>query len=106
MSPALLRASLIGLALSAAATAAAAQETVHFTSLDGATNLIYRAWARALVVQGYVALVVDSATPRGFGQTCTRGSENTVMNRDRPRDAFAALQYLQAQPFVQADRIG
>jgi dienelactone hydrolase len=67
---------------------------------------IFRAWSRALVVQGYVVLTVDSATPRGFGQTCTRGPENTVMWRDRPKDAFAALQYLQAQPFVAPDRIG
>ena len=28
------------------------------------------------------------------------------MWRDRPRDAYAALQYLQGHPFVQADRIG
>src|SRR5450631_1687206 len=135
-----LRASLIGLLLSAVATTAVAQQAVQFTSLDGTTNLtaylarpegdtprpalvlmhgcsgllgskgqilgLYRAWARALVVQGYVALTVDSAAPRGFGQTCTRGPENTVMNRDRPKDAFAALQYLQAQPFVSPDRIG
>ena len=140
MSLSLLRASLLGLALSAVATIGVAQEAVQFTSLDGATRLtaylsrpmadtprpalvlmhgcsglldgkgrilgLYRAWARALVVQGYVALTVDSATPRGFGQTCTRGPENTVMNRDRPKDAFAALQYLQAQNFVRPDRIG
>jgi len=140
MSVSLLRASLLGLALSAVATMAVAQEAVQFTSLDGTTRLtahlarpagytprpalvlmhgcsglldgkgrilgLYRAWMRALVVQGYVVLTVDSATPRGFGQSCTRGPENTVMWRDRPRDAFAALQYLQAQPFVAADRIG
>jgi dienelactone hydrolase len=131
---------LIGLALSAAATAAIAQQAVNFRSLDGATNLtahlsrpegdaprpalvllhgcsgllnakgqilpIYRAWMRALVVQGYVALAVDSASPRGFGQTCSASPERTTMWRDRPRDAYAALQYLQAQPFVQAGRIG
>ena len=28
------------------------------------------------------------------------------MWRDRPKDAYAALQYLQAQPFVRGDRIG
>jgi dienelactone hydrolase len=67
---------------------------------------IYQAWMRALVVQGYVVLAVDSATPRGFGQTCTAGPDRLTMSRDRPRDAYAALQYLQAQPFVQADRIG
>jgi dienelactone hydrolase len=131
---------LIALVLSAAATAAAAQEAVHFASLDGTTNLtaylsrpegdaprpalvmmhgcsglltrsgrimpIYRSWMRALVVQGYSVLAVDSATPRGFGQTCSAGPERIAMWRDRPKDAYAALQYLQAQPFVQGDRIG
>ena len=65
--------------------------------LDGRGRIfaIYRAWARALVVQGYVALVVDSATPRGFGQTCSAGSDRITMSRDRSRDAYAALQYLQ-----------
>ena len=67
---------------------------------------LYRAWARALVVQGYVTLTVDSANPRGFGQTCSAGPERITMSRDRPKDAYAALQYLQAQPFVKGDRIG
>jgi dienelactone hydrolase len=131
---------LIALALSAAAVAASAQQSVNFTSLDGTTNLtahlsrpegdaprpalvlmhgcsgllnakgrilpIYQAWMRALVVQGYVVLAVDSATPRGFGQTCSASPNRTTMWRDRPKDAYAALQYLQTKPFVQADRIG
>jgi dienelactone hydrolase len=139
MSLSLLRTLLIALALSAA-TPAAAQQAVNFTSLDGATNLtaylsrpegdaprpalvlmhgcsglvnskgrimgLYRAWMRALVVQGYSVLAVDSATPRGFGQTCSAGPARTTMWRDRPKDAYAALQYLQAQSFVQGDRIG
>ena len=67
---------------------------------------LYQSWARALVVQGYVALVVDSAASRGFGQTCSAGPDRITMWRDRPSDAYAALQYLQAQPFVQADRVG
>jgi dienelactone hydrolase len=76
--------------------------------LDGKGRIfpLYRLWARSLVVQGYVALVVDSATPRGFGQTCSAGPARATMVRDRPRDAYAALQYLQAQPFVQKDRVG
>jgi dienelactone hydrolase len=67
---------------------------------------LYRAWMRALVIQGYSVLAVDSATSRGFGQTCSAGEARTTMWRDRPKDAYAALQYLQAQSFVQADRIG
>jgi dienelactone hydrolase len=136
----MLRSALLALTLSAAATVAVAQETVHFTSLDGTTNLtaylrrpegdaprpalvlmhgcsglfnrngrifpLYQAWMRAPVVQGYVALTVDSASPRGFGHTCTAGPERATMWRDRSKDAFAALQYLQARPFVRADRVG
>jgi dienelactone hydrolase len=72
----------------------------------GGILAMYRAWMRALVVQGYVVLAVDSAAPRGFGQTCSAGPDRITMWRDRPKDAYAALQYLQAQPFVQADRVG
>jgi dienelactone hydrolase len=67
---------------------------------------IYRAWMRALVVQGYAVLAVDSASSRGFGQTCSASPDRITMWRDRPKDAYAALQYLQAQPFVRADRVG
>ena len=67
---------------------------------------LYRAWARALVVQGYATLTVDSASSRGFGQTCSATPDRITMWRDRPKDAYAALQYLQAQPFVTANRVG
>lgn len=137
---AFLPASLLALGLSVAATAAAAQQTVNFASLDGKTNLtahlsrpagdaprpalvlmqgcsgllnakgriipLYQAWTRALVVQGYTVLAVDSAASQGFGQTCSAGLDRITMWRDRPSDAYAALQYLQAQPFVQAERVG
>jgi len=66
---------------------------------------IYRAWARTLLEKGYVVLVVDSAKSRGFGQTCSAGEGRRTMWRDRPKDDYAALQYLQAQPFVRADRV-
>jgi dienelactone hydrolase len=135
---------LIVVALSVVAGGAAAQETVHFSSLDGSTNLtallyrplntpgadaphpalvllhgcaglinklghitpVYRAWTRTLLAKNYVVLVVDSATSRSFGQTCSPGPDRNTMWRDRPRDAYAALQYLQAQPFVQGDHVG
>jgi dienelactone hydrolase len=67
---------------------------------------LYRAWMRALFAKGYDVLTVDSAASRGFGQTCTAGPDRITMHRDRPSDAYAALAYLQAQPFVQADRVG
>jgi dienelactone hydrolase len=50
-------------------------------------------------------LVVDSATPRGFGQTCSPGEAANTAWQERPKDAYAALLFLQEQPFVQADRV-
>jgi dienelactone hydrolase len=67
---------------------------------------LYRAWMRALFAAGHDVLAVDSAASRGFGQTCSAGPDRITMWRDRPSDAYAALQYLRAQPFVQPDRVG
>jgi dienelactone hydrolase len=50
--------------------------------------------------------MVDSATSRGFGQTCTSGEARQRMWAERPSDAYAALAYLQQQSFVRFDRIG
>ena len=72
---------------------------------EGRIFPIYRAWMRALFAKGYDVLTVDSAASRGFGQTCTAGPDRITMWRDRPKDAYAALQYLQAQPLVRPDRI-
>lgn len=72
---------------------------------NGRFRPIYRVWARTFLDKGYVVLVVDSATSRGFGETCSRSEARRTMWRDRPKDAYAALQYLQAQPFVKADRV-
>jgi dienelactone hydrolase len=66
---------------------------------------LYRAWARSFLEKGYVVLVVDSARSRGFGETCSAGEARRTMWRDRPKDAYAALQYLQAQSFVRGSNI-
>ena len=66
---------------------------------------IFRAWMRALFAKGYDVFIVDSAASRGFGQTCSPGPNRITMWRDRPKDAYAALAYLQAQPAVAADRV-
>jgi dienelactone hydrolase len=74
--------------------------------VGGAMLPIYRVWARLFATRGYLALVLDSAGSRGFGETCTRRPERLTMFAERPKDAYAALQYLRAQPTVRADRIG
>ena len=66
---------------------------------------MYRAWAREFLKAGYVVLVVDSAKSRGFGETCSASEARKVMWRDRPKDAYAALGFLQAKPYVKPDRI-
>ena len=64
------------------------------------------AWARWLADRGYVAFVVDSFGPRNGPADCkddsTPGGTPYTARFD---DAVGALRYLQAQPFVNPDRV-
>lgn len=64
----------------------------------------YTAWLQG---QGFHVLVVDSLTPRGERELCTQkvGGRKVTMAQRRP-DALAALQWLAAQPDVDARRLG
>ncbi len=64
----------------------------------------YRDWARRLVNWGYVALLVDSFTPRGHRSVCNQG--RLVPPETRAEDAFAAKAWLATQPYVRPERIG
>ena len=68
-------------------------------------------WGESWSALGYVAVLVDSFTPRGFPTGFERGTiderpeavnEVTV----RPLDAYGALAYLRPRPDVAPDRIG
>jgi dienelactone hydrolase len=64
-------------------------------------------WAKRLQGFGYVILFPDSLTPRGVQEICTRKDIGGAMPfRERPRDAYGALRWLQSQPSVRKDRIG
>jgi len=66
-------------------------------------------WARELVAQGYVVLVPDSFTPRGFpdGVCTVPGAESRAVNGIvRASDAHAALAALQALPDVDGRHVG
>ena len=72
----------------------------------GVANL-YREWGDRLVAAGYVALLVDSFTPRGAAQNeCGLGTASVSVVNARPVDAYAALQFLASKPFVSANRVG
>jgi dienelactone hydrolase len=55
---------------------------------------------------GYVVLHVDSFTPRGLREICTVSGRTIQSRRERARDAYGALVFLQGQPFVRHERIG
>src|SRR5258708_1476171 len=72
---------------------------------SGRITPLYRAWATELANRGYVVLLVDSFDVRQHGEMCSIQRFDANLYRKRPRDAYAALQYLQSQPFVRGDRI-
>ncbi|HET8575870.1 MAG TPA: dienelactone hydrolase family protein [Methylomirabilota bacterium] len=61
-------------------------------------------WAHWLADRGYVVLVVDSFGPREVKGDCRSGPGEPPITA-RFDDAFGALRYLQAQPFVIAGRV-
>jgi dienelactone hydrolase len=66
-------------------------------------------WATELVGRGYVVLMPDSFTTRGFpAGVCTNPSprRSDVGPSRRVRDAHAALAHLRTLPFVDGSRVG
>jgi dienelactone hydrolase len=67
----------------------------------------YTALAARLNALGIHALVLDSLTPRGETELCTRRLDTRqVKQPQRRRDALGALQWLAAQPRVDATKLG
>jgi len=66
-------------------------------------------WARELLGRGYVVLIPDSFTTRGFADgVCTVASTRgiDVSPERRARDAYAALAHLRALSYVDGSRVG
>jgi dienelactone hydrolase len=72
---------------------------------SGATLPSAFAWAYLLMNRGYTVLMVDSLGSRHHGEMCSIGGFDLGIYHNRPKDAYGALAYLQAQDDVRADRI-
>jgi dienelactone hydrolase len=77
-----------------------------FMRASGAIEPGERDWAGELTRRGYGVLMVDSFGPRDRGEMCSQRGFGLELYRKRPRDAYGALSFLQAQPFVRPDRVG
>lgn len=75
-------------------------------SSQGDLTPSYRRWAELLTEAGYVALLVDSFNPRGQWAICDQQKRTILQSRERVEDAYAALRWLNQQPFVASGRIG
>ena len=66
-------------------------------------------WANELLKRGYVVMIPDSFSTRGHAEgVCANPSPArfAVGPRRRAQDAFAALAYIRALPFVDGSRVG
>jgi dienelactone hydrolase len=77
-----------------------------FDRTNGLIGRRERDWAAELIQRSYVVLMVDSFGPRNQGEMCSQRGFDREVYLKRPRDAFGALLFLQAQPTVQPDRVG
>jgi dienelactone hydrolase len=73
---------------------------------DGVPAPRHHEWAWRFHALGYVVLHVDSFTPRDVREICSKSERTVSPSRERPRDIYGALIYLQGLPFVRPDRIG
>jgi len=77
-----------------------------FYSRQGYVTASYRYWLDLLANNGYAALLVDSFNPRGHRSICDLQKRPILISRERVEDAYAARQWLAAQPFLDPGRIG
>src|SRR5262249_23602169 len=87
---------------------------VSIHGCDGAVNEkgevrpLYGTWGEVLSQKGYVVLLIDSFQPRGQVNLCAMlpvFSRPILPNRETPRDAFGALNYLRTRSDVRSDSI-
>jgi dienelactone hydrolase len=65
----------------------------------------YADWGERLAAGGFVVLFPDSFAARGIGAQCGAAQHSLPLVRERVGDAETAKHYLQAQPYVVANRV-
>lgn len=73
---------------------------------SGTVSPLYASWAKLFNNYGFATLTIDSAGPRNIGVSCGNREKRGQMYRERPFDAYGALEYLQSQNFIMPDKIG
>ncbi len=64
-----------------------------------------RDWAERLAAQGYVVLLPDSFGPRGQREICSQSQRLIRPAYERARDAYGALEFLDARSDVDPERV-
>jgi dienelactone hydrolase len=75
---------------------------------DGTVDSFMVSWAHRFRDKGYVTLLVDSFSPRGFGSLCALQGDDRPVKADRERvsDAYGGMLYLQDQRYVNPRSVG
>jgi dienelactone hydrolase len=74
----------------------------------GEIRPLYGTWGDILSQKGYLVLLIDSFQPRGHVSLCALQpvfSRPILPNRETPKDAFGAMNYLRSRPDVRPDSI-
>lgn len=72
---------------------------------DGTLTSRHRDWAERFADLGFVVLHVDSFAPRGLRSICSTHQRSISPQRERARDAYAALAFLQSRIDVRHEAI-
>lgn len=65
----------------------------------------YAFWAEHFQKLGYEVVLLDSYSPRSVRETCTQQDKTILPERERSRDAHAALAWLRQRPGIDPGRI-
>jgi dienelactone hydrolase len=75
---------------------------------QGKIEALYATWGEILSKEGYIVLLADSFSPRGYGDLCAVqpiSARPVLPYRETPRDAFGAMEYLRSRSDVRPESI-